>query len=111
MNNEIFTIPKDARLSPKAKAVQESVQNAIVAFCEQCPEFERAVYDSGKSFKDCLEYVVSSCGSSISDIDAYRRAAQFYFPTAVVDFQMVVRSSEYDDIPDVKMLVDLSEFL
>ena len=111
MSKEIFTIPKDARLSQKAKAVQENVQNAIVAFCEQCPEFERAVYDGGKSFKDCLEHVVAGSGSCLSDIAAYRRAAQFYFPTAVVDFQMVIRSSEHDDLPAGEMLVDLNDFL
>ena len=37
-----------------------------------------------------MKAVAKNCGSSISDLEAFRRAVQFYFPGADVRFQMSV---------------------
>lgn len=35
-------------------------------------------------------------GSSISDFDLYTKAVQYYFPSAVVEYKMLIRMSEYE---------------
>ena len=76
------------------------VADALREFCRQQPEFAQAVYQSKKSFSDCMKHVAKGVGSSISDIEAYRRAVEFYFPGAQVEFQMVLYMSKYDMLQD-----------
>lgn len=74
----------------KEAAIASSVAEALTSFCEQEPEFEQAILQSGKSFQDCLSEVVKGVGSCLSDIEAYRRAVKFYFSTATVSFRMTI---------------------
>jgi hypothetical protein len=59
-------------------------------FCEQEPEFEQAVEQSGRTFSECLDSVTKKAGSSLSDLEAYSRAVKFYFSTATVHFNMQI---------------------
>ncbi|MCH5205680.1 MAG: hypothetical protein J1F09_01920 [Oscillospiraceae bacterium] len=77
-------------LSKKGAAVSPAVLDALKTFCGQNEEFSQAVVQSDKSVKDCIEHTVKSCGSSISDLEVYRRAVKFYFPGADVHFVMTV---------------------
>ncbi len=79
-----------ARLSVKGRAVASSVEEALTLFCEQNAEFAQAVEQSGKTAAECVENAVMGCGSSISDIEVYRRAVQFYFEGATVHFNMTI---------------------
>lgn len=72
------------------KAVASATALALKSFCEQEQEFEQAVEQSGKSFQECLDSVVKGVGLSISDTDLFRRAAEFYFPTATISFSMKI---------------------
>ena len=74
----------------KQKAIASAVREALESFCEQESEFEQAIEQSGKTFQECLNSVVSGCGSCLSDIEAYRRAVKFYFSTATVSFRMEI---------------------
>lgn len=74
----------------KQKAIGSAVAEALTSFCEQESEFEQAIEQSGKTFQECLNEVVSGCGSCLSDIEAYRRAVKFYFSTATVSFRMEI---------------------
>ena len=49
-----------------------------------------AVYQGG-SFVDCMKQVAKGVGGHISDLDAYRKAVQFYFPGADIQCSMTVR--------------------
>ena len=60
------------------KPVYETLQN----FCRQNEEFARAVEQSDKTLDDCMSALCKGIGSSISDLEVYKRAAQFYFPDA-----------------------------
>lgn len=73
----------------KASAVAPAVADALTDFCRQDDEFAQAVAQGG-SFADCVDAVVKGVGSSISDLDAYRRAVQFYFPGADIKMQMSI---------------------
>ena len=70
-------------------AMKAAVKKTLVDFCRQDAEFAQAVVQGG-SFSDCMKAVAKNCGSSISDLEAYRRAVQFYFPGAEIRMQMTI---------------------
>lgn len=72
-----------------AKAMKEAVCEALDGFCRQDAEFAQAVAQGG-TFEECMKAVAKGCGSAISDLEAFRRAVQFYFPGADVTFHMTV---------------------
>ena len=78
-----------ASLSKIGSAVGKSVVETLKDFCRQNDEFSQAVVQ-GKPVGECIEYTVKDAGSSISDIEVYRKAVEFYFPGAKVDFKMTV---------------------
>lgn len=71
----------------KERAVKLYVMEALLSFAEQDEEFAQAIVQGG-SFKDCVAAVCKGVGNSISDLEAYRRAAAFYFPGSTVRFEM-----------------------
>lgn len=71
-------------------AIAPSVAEALASFCNQEPEFEQAIFQSGKTFQDCLSSISKGVGNSISDIEVYGRAVKFYFETATVSFHMSI---------------------
>lgn len=73
----------------KEKAMAGAVFAAIKDFCLQEEEFAQAVVQGG-NFVDCMKKVASGVGSSISDLDAYKKAVQFYFPGAEVRMQLTI---------------------
>lgn len=81
---------KTGALGQKERAVCAAVQEALSDFCRQEVEFAQAVLDSDDGFDDCLRAVVKDVGSCLSDVEAYRRAVQFYFPGAEVRVTMRV---------------------
>lgn len=76
--------------------LKNPVADALISFCGQQPEFDQAVSEAKGSFTDCLAHVCKGIGDAISDIDAYRKAVEFYFPGAVVEMKMVLRMSEFE---------------
>lgn len=85
-----------------AGAMKNAVCEALDGFCRQDREFAQAVVQGG-TFEDCMKAVAKNCGNSISDLEAFRRAVQFYFPGADVKFHMKVNlcaDVEQDDLVD-----------
>ena len=85
--------------SAKAKAVAPAVFEALSVFCGQQAEFAQAVEQSGKTLGEVCEACVKNVGSSVSDLEVYRRAVAEYFPGAQVDCVMTVRMSGYETNP------------
>ena len=83
------------KLGQKAKAIAEPTANALIAFCEQSEEFARAVID-GDDFINCLITISKDFGNAVSDFEVYSKAVQFYFPGAVIKFEMKILMSEYE---------------
>jgi len=71
----------------KEGAIKQAAMDALLNFAEQDEEFAQAIVQGG-SFKDCMHEVCKGIGTSISDLDAYGRAAAFYFPGSKVRFEM-----------------------
>ena len=81
---------KSAKLSYYEEAVKDAVMETICMFCEQNGEFKQAIEQSGKSFADCLEATVENAGTSIEDLEVYKRAVAFYFPGADIKCTMTL---------------------
>ena len=73
----------------KEKAMADAVYAQIRDFCMQDEEFAQAVVQGG-SFADCMKAVAKNVGNYISDVDAYQKAVQFYFPGAEIRLQMTI---------------------
>ena len=73
----------------KEKAMAPVVAAQLESFCRQDAEFAQAVVQGG-TFSDCMKEVAKGVGSSISDLDAYKKAVRFYFPGAEVKMQLTI---------------------
>lgn len=94
----------------KESAMKAAVRDSLLEFCRQNEEFAQAVAQGG-TFPDCMKAVAKGVGSSISDLEAYRRAASFYFDGAKVKFQMVIQLEPAETEPDRGgLLLNLSDF-
>lgn len=86
----------------KEKAMADAVHAQIRDFCMQDEEFAQAVVQGG-SFADCMKAVAKNVGNYISDVDAYQKAVQFYFPGAKIRLQMTIdligKAAENDPAP------------
>lgn len=80
---------QSAKYDRYAKIMKDSVCKALEDFCRQDEEFAQAVVQGG-SFEDCMKAVAQNCGHGISDLEAYRRAVQFYFKGADIRFRMEI---------------------
>ena len=71
--------------------IKTYVHSALAGFCKQDESFAQAVIDGG-TFAECVKHCTEgiSGNTGISDIDIYRRAVQFYFPGAQVDFHISI---------------------
>ena len=77
-------------------AMKDYVSGVLKEFAQQNEEFAQAIVQGG-AFADCMKAVAGKVkGSYISDLDACKAAAEFYFPGSVVEFQMVIRMSKYE---------------
>ena len=79
----------------KETAMKDEIADMICNFVEQDNEFARAIVESG-SFADCMKKVASGVGNSISDIEAIRKAVDFYFPGAIVNFSMTISVNPHE---------------
>lgn len=73
----------------KEKAMAGAVAAQLGYFCEQDEEFAQSVVQGG-SFADCMKAVAKGVGNYTSDLEAYKKAVQFYFPGAEIKMQMTI---------------------
>lgn len=73
-----------------ASAMRNDVLKTLINFCNQDEEFAQAVVQNDKTFSDCMAEVGKGIGTSISDLEAYKKAVQFYFPGADIKCVMTI---------------------
>lgn len=73
----------------KEGAMKSAVRDALLSFCRQDEEFAQAIVQGG-SFAECMTAVAKGVGSSISDLEAYKKAVNFYFPGAEICCTMTI---------------------
>lgn len=80
----------------KEKYMAPHVRDALLSFADQNEEFAQAIAQGG-DFDKCMTAVAKGVGSSISDIEAYRRAVQFYFDGATIHMEMRIQLEPEED--------------
>ena len=94
----------------KYEAVMKTaVADALESFCRQDEEFAQAVVQGG-SFAECGGGVARGGGSSLSDVEAYRRAAAFYFRGAEVKMELRIRLEPEAEEAGKVIHLDFSDF-
>ncbi len=73
----------------KETAMKKAVRETLESFIRQDGEFAQAVAQGG-TFADCMKAVAKDVGNSISDLDAYKKAVEFYFKGAQIRVQMTI---------------------
>ncbi|MBQ8579323.1 MAG: hypothetical protein IJ448_01360 [Oscillospiraceae bacterium] len=96
----------------KATVMANAVLDMVHEFCIQSSEFAKAVVEGG-SFADCMTAVAKGVGSHISDIDAYKKAVQFYMPGAeiVVQMQISTAAASQKQEPAQNIMLSLDDLL
>lgn len=105
-----------ARLDKYGEVMKQAVHDALLNFIAQDEEFAQAVVQGG-SFADAMQAVAKEIkGQSISDMEAYGAAVQFFFPGAEIRVSMTIDligegagriGMQHDNNA---VIIDLSEF-
>lgn len=90
------------------------IKKTLADFCMQDEEFAQAVVQSDKTLSQCVAEVAKDASKTkaISDIEAYRRAVQFYFPGADIAFSMQINlSASVEKQSEQKINLSLDDLL
>lgn len=105
---------KGAVTGQKEKVMAEAVLAALKDFCLQDEEFAQAIAQGG-SFDQCMKAVAKGVGNAISDLDAYKKAVQFYFPGAKIKMQMTIDligdAAKETPAPQAAKILDLEDLI
>lgn len=85
-------LPNDRKEFTVIKAIKTPVADALKNFCSQDEEFAQAVVQ-GETLSDCLAKIVKEFARNkyaMSDLETFKKAANFYFPTADIEFVMKI---------------------
>lgn len=74
----------------KASAVKDDVAYTLETFCQQDEEFAQAVVQTDKTLSDCCTEIMKGTGNSVSDLEVYKKAVNFYFPGADIKMTMEI---------------------
>jgi len=81
--------------SQKVKAISKHVAEKLIKFAEN-KTFGLVIQASEATLTDCCKEILKGVNNHISDIEVYKRAAKFYFPSAEVEFTMNIVVVEGD---------------
>ena len=106
---------KHAKYSSHGSAMKDAVLEALRTFCRQSEAFAMKVIRGG-SFEECMNAVAKNVGSSISDLEAFRRAVKYYWPEAEVRFRMEIEENAQSAAASTQRgskgeIFDLTDFL
>lgn len=77
--------------SGHAKMIFPHVVKTLRGFIEEDDRFAEVFANTVRTVSECCAAVVDKSGDVMSDLEVYRKAVQFYFPNAGVEFKMNVR--------------------
>ena len=77
--------------SGRAKMIFPHVVKTLRGFIEEDVSFAVVFANTVRTVSECCAAVVDKSGDVMSDLEVYRKAVQFYFPNADVEFKMNVR--------------------
>ena len=81
---------KEFKGGNKEKIVSTHVAKTLKQFCQNV-DFATSVNEKKGTLSDCCKTIMEKTGSSVSDIEVYRKAASFYFPKTKINFTMEIQ--------------------
>lgn len=75
----------------KAKLIFPHVCKTLRGFIDEDDRFAEVFANTARTVSECCAAIVDKSGNALSDLEVYRKAVQFYFPNADVEFKMNVR--------------------
>ena len=101
MNKELLIHNAEEKLKREMKSenpnipvtmIQKKVAAALKEFFMQEPKIAEEIINSKKTFDKCCENILRDTKQQryISDLEAYKRAVEFYIPGADIKFSMSV---------------------
>lgn len=75
----------------KAKLIFPHVCKTLRGFIDEDDRFAEVFANTARTVSECCAAIVNKSGDALSDLEVYRKAVQFYFPNADVEFKMNVR--------------------
>ena len=75
----------------KAKLIFPHVCKTLRGFIDEDDRFAKVFANTARTVSECCAAIVDKSGDALSDLEVYRKAVQFYFPNADVEFKMNVR--------------------
>lgn len=73
-----------------ARVIFQPTLEVLIDFCQQDVRFADAVLRDGKSLPECLAQIAKGVDRSISDLEVYRKAVQYYLPDAQISMQLSI---------------------
>ena len=98
LREDSFT-PKDRQ----KKFLKPYIVDQLCAFCEQSPEFSKAVLEKHKTLSGCLDSLKIT-ERYHSDLEVYKKAVQYFFPDAVIENKMEIRTAKKQTSGNSKVL-------
>ena len=87
---------KQNKIGQYASVIIQPVCKALCRFCKE-EWFAQAVWEMDETLGDCCKTIMEGVKSSISDLEVYKRAVEFYVPGSTVQFEMKVRRHEDEE--------------
>lgn len=103
-------VSKAEKCGQKERTIAKPTANALIEFAKQNDEFAQAIVQ-GKSFEECVKHICKNIGNACSDLTVYQKAVEFYFPGAVVEFQMNIKMSKFENESDNIINIDFTDFI
>lgn len=75
----------------KSKLIFPHVCKTLRGFIDEDDRFAEVFANTARTVSECCAAIVDKSGDALSDLEVYRKAVQFYFPNADVEFKMNVR--------------------
>lgn len=113
---------KESNVSDIAKVIFEKTVNTVKSFCEN-EKFAEAVVKQEKTIAECCENIVKEIaeamknpktriiGTGLSDVEVYKKAAEFYFPGADICFSMKIVLPEEEPKNNKVIKLSLDKFI
>lgn len=95
LQNELSEI--DKKSDQKTKAIAKHVADKLIQFAEN-KTFGLTIQESDLTLTDCCKEILKGVNHHISDIEVYKRAAKFYFPSSDVEFTMNIIVSDQEKL-------------
>lgn len=97
---------KSENSNDPATMIQRKVCVALINFCNQSKKLSEQIISSDKKFYDCCKEILKDTKAAryISDFEAYDRAVKFYWPDAVIEFNMSIKTKADSESENISLL-------